>query len=392
MSRTKLPRHLQLRERLLRRWKRAGLAAGDRIESQNEILAGCEFSLATVLKTLRDLEADRIITRKAGTGSYLASAPWDTGRWKIGLFYDRTVIDRGLLSREFYAPLLRHLEASVVSGGHTFRYGDFTREDIPYDTWDALDAVLITGLAEDFPMDRIVTSAVVGFLDAEGEPRVGDMFSLDFAQAYEDVAAYAARKGCRRALYVDAFTRTRQTRRRLSLFRRAVREHCPGAAVDVTTLVRRVGSRPSAAAPRQARDGGGVLSSSKGAAAEADAKRRLREGGKDALLAEAARKRPDLVCGYVRDEWREALSSAYGGRITVINTVAAPGLRPVIELDTRGWAASILERLTGRLSDRKLPPGAFSFPVTFAAGGAGPHHGGVRPAGARQGCRGRAMQ
>ena len=55
------PRHLQLRELLLRRWKTKGLKAGDKIESQNEITKFCDFSLITVIKTLKDLEAEGVI-------------------------------------------------------------------------------------------------------------------------------------------------------------------------------------------------------------------------------------------------------------------------------------------------------------------------------------------
>ena len=55
------PRHLQLREMLFRRWKTNGAKVGDRIESQNEIIKFCDFSLITVIKTLKDLEAEGVI-------------------------------------------------------------------------------------------------------------------------------------------------------------------------------------------------------------------------------------------------------------------------------------------------------------------------------------------
>ena len=76
MRQTKLPRHLQLREQLLRRWKEAGLTVGDRIESQNEILASCEFSLATVLKTLKDRGGPPYgKSRISGSAGYEEDAP-----------------------------------------------------------------------------------------------------------------------------------------------------------------------------------------------------------------------------------------------------------------------------------------------------------------------------
>lgn len=70
------PRHLQLREMLFRRWKTNGVKTGDKIESQNEIMKFCGFSLITVIKTLKDLEAEGVIRRQVGKGSFLVKTPW----------------------------------------------------------------------------------------------------------------------------------------------------------------------------------------------------------------------------------------------------------------------------------------------------------------------------
>ena len=86
MKKPLLSRHLQLRNMLFKHWKTKGLKKGEKIESQNDIKTFCDFSLITIIKTLNDLQAEGIIERKVGKGSYLQNAPWFTSHLRIGFF------------------------------------------------------------------------------------------------------------------------------------------------------------------------------------------------------------------------------------------------------------------------------------------------------------------
>ena len=74
---------------------------GDKIESQNDIKSFCDFSLITIIKTLNDLQAEGIIERKVGKGSYLQNAPWFTSHLRIGFFYNRDVVGGGIFHNNF---------------------------------------------------------------------------------------------------------------------------------------------------------------------------------------------------------------------------------------------------------------------------------------------------
>ena len=135
MKQSLAPRHLQLRELLLHRWKADGVQIGDRIESQNEIAKICDFSLITIVKTLKDLEADGIIRRQVGKGSFLVRTPWTEAHHRIGMFYNRDVVGGGIFNNDFYTRLVVGLEKAVVSDGHEFIMGSFTNAKMPMVVW-----------------------------------------------------------------------------------------------------------------------------------------------------------------------------------------------------------------------------------------------------------------
>ena len=91
---------------LFRRWKTNGVKIGDKIESQNEIVKFCEFSLITVIKTLKDLEAEGIIRRQVGKGSFLVKTPWTEAHHRIGFFYNRDIVGGGIFNNDFYTKLV----------------------------------------------------------------------------------------------------------------------------------------------------------------------------------------------------------------------------------------------------------------------------------------------
>ena len=122
------PRHLQLRDMLFRRWKTNGVKVGDKIESQNEIVKFCEFSLITVIKTLKDLEAEGVIRRQVGKGSFLVKKPWTEAHHRIGFFYNRDIVGGGIFNNDFYTKLVVAFEKSIVSDGHEFILGSFTHQ------------------------------------------------------------------------------------------------------------------------------------------------------------------------------------------------------------------------------------------------------------------------
>lgn len=147
------PRHLQLRELLFRRWKTSGVKVGDRIESQNEIIKFCDFSLITVIKTLKDLEAEGIIRRQVGKGSFLVHAPWSEAHYRVGFFYNRDVVGGGIFNNSFYTNLVVAFEKMVVTDGHAFIMGSFTHKKFPLAVWEALDMIVLTSITAETDLD-----------------------------------------------------------------------------------------------------------------------------------------------------------------------------------------------------------------------------------------------
>ncbi len=329
MTEPLLPRHVQLRERLLKSWREAGLKVRDQIESQNQIVAACEFSLATVIRTLKGLEADGVIERRVGQGSFLQKIPWERGSFKIGFYYERDVVGGPILSNPFYGPLLQALEAATLNAGHEFFLGSFTRKDIPLENWDRLDAVLLAGIDERFPVKKWSTSALIGILDAEVGPDIGDRFFIDLNSAHEALAKWTCRRRWNRVLYVDAKVKNEQTRRRLSAFKVLQRKHAPESTVkSITCNVEQ-------------------------------------DRGSAALKSLVTEFKPQLVCGYIRPEWKRELEAMKTKPPVVVTIRSEPKVDTAIVVDVSAWVKQILERMLARLSDRKMPASSFPFPVPF---------------------------
>ena len=198
------PRHLQLRDTLFRRWKTNGVKVGDRIESQNEIIKFCDFSLITVIKTLKDLEAEGIIRRQVGKGSFLERAPWAETYYRVGLFYNRDVVGGGIFNNSFYTNLVMAFEKKVVSDGHSFILGSFTHDKFPLEVWEALDMVVLTSLTSETKVDFLdSTTSQISVIDQTlDDPRV-HTYRISFRDAFRKMLAHLGDKP-RRYLYLDS--------------------------------------------------------------------------------------------------------------------------------------------------------------------------------------------
>ena len=185
MKKPLLSRHLQLRNMLFKHWKTKGLKKGEKIESQNDIKSFCDFSLITIIKTLNDLQAEGIIERKVGKGSYLQNAPWFTSHLRIGFFYNREVVGGGIFHNNFYTKLVVAFEKQVISDGHEFILGSFTHKQKPVLLWDDLDAAVLTGITEKTEInDFKKTSCLLSILDTQNSKLNNNNYRINLKPAF----------------------------------------------------------------------------------------------------------------------------------------------------------------------------------------------------------------
>jgi len=119
-----------------------------------------------VIKTLKDLEAEGVIRRHVGRGSFLMKAPWAESHFRIGVAYNRDLVGGGIFNNEFYTKLVVSIEQAVVSGGHEFILGSFTHYKMPVRLWDALDVVILVGVSPETRVDWLSqTTCQIAILD-----------------------------------------------------------------------------------------------------------------------------------------------------------------------------------------------------------------------------------
>jgi len=321
------PRHLQLRDWLFRRWKTGGLTAGDRIESQNEIVRLCDFSLITVVKTLKDLESEGVIRRQVGRGSFLVATPWAEAHRRIGFFYNRDIVGGGIFDNEFYTRLVMAFEKGVVSAGHEFVMGSFTEERMPVGMWDALDAVVLTGLTRQTRLDPLYeTSSQVSLIDTSLDDPRFHTYRLDYGPAF---AGMFERFGSGRQtyLYLDSTIGSKEQVARLRAFREAAANAVVPQRVEILAVNQ-----------------------------ETDI------GNTGALVDAIERVRPDAICGHVHHSWRPLIRGLTGARIyPFLLDQKGPGF----VVDTAGWMAEVLPTLEANLVDRQRPPAVHGFAARF---------------------------
>ncbi|WP_156799254.1 GntR family transcriptional regulator [Oceanicola granulosus] len=321
------PRHLRLRELLLHRWKADGLQVGDRIESQNEIARFCDFSLITIVKTLKDLEADGIIRRQVGKGSFLVRAPWTEAHHRVGFFYNRDVVGGGIFDNDFYTRLVVALEKAVVSDGHEFILGSFTNAKMPMAVWEALDVVLLTSITGETRLDFLDTAATqVSVIDQTlVHPKVHS-YRLDYDDAFREM--FRSFDGPRKVLYLDSEIASNEQKRRRDAIVKAREECGPDCVLEVIKVNQE--REPERTAP--------LL---------------------EALQAHA----PDVVLGYMHRDWKALIRDhAPGVRIFSYGIDnAAPGF--VVRSDE--WMEDIVPKVYANLANRKARGAVHGFPARF---------------------------
>jgi hypothetical protein len=318
------PRHLQLRDILFRRWKTNGVKIGDKIESQNEIVKFCEFSLITVIKTLKDLEAEGIIRRQVGKGSFLVKTPWTEAHHRIGFFYNRDIVGGGIFNNDFYTKLVVAFEKGVVSDGHEFILGSFTHKSMPIHLWDALDVVVLTGITKETKLDKLAdTSSQVAIMDLVLDSLPYHAYRIDFEPAFQQMfKKFDGKK--HKYLYLNSSIASSEQASRLAAFKRA----CAASKTPQELRIIAVDQ----------------------------------EAGVDTAELESvlASYKPDFVCGYIHHSWMPMVSAKARAYPYTLDTE-----RPSFQVKSSEWMQQVLTDIYSNLEDRK--PGAmiFNFPATF---------------------------
>lgn len=320
------PRHLQLRDLLLRRWKAAGLRPGDRIESQNEIIGFCDFSLMTVTKTLKDLESEGVIQRQVGKGSFLVKAIWAEDHRRVGLFYNRDVVGGGIFDNAFYTRLVVALEKAIVSDGHEFVLGSFTNDHMPLELWDVLDVVMLTSVTGQTRLDPLErTPSLVCVIDERLERPGLHSFRIAYGAAFRAMFAHLADRPLR-YLYLDSTIVSNDQQRRLLVAREAWAASRPDNRLDVI----RVDQERSGGAP-----------------------------GLEQALRELA---PDVIFGHVHVDWHRRIAAVTGARVYPFG-LDSEG--PGFVVWTEAWTREILPAIWHALENRQAEGRVHPFPARF---------------------------
>lgn len=329
MNTTLVPRHLQLREMLFHRWKAGGLRPGDRIESQNEIAGFCDFSLITVVKTLKDLEAEGVIRRQVGRGSFLVRTPWTEAHHRVGFFYNRDVVGGGIFDNDFYTRLVVALEGAVVSDGHEFILGSFTHAKMPMAVWDALDVIVLTSITGETSLDFLETTASqISVIDQTlVHPRVHS-YRLDYQQAFRDMFQHFGSKP-HRVLYLDSQISSNEQRMRRNSIVQAAAEFGQACTLDVAMVHQEDG-----------------------------------EGGVTPVLEAVERFDPDVIVGYTNSGWLDQIRTV-ARQETQIYPYGLDAVGPGFVVHASDWMQSVLPQIYNNLADRKARGAVHSFDVRF---------------------------
>jgi hypothetical protein len=317
------PRHLQLRDMLFRRWKTNGVRVGDKIESQNEIVKFCDFSLITVIKTLKDLEAEGVIRRQVGKGSFLVKAPWSGAHHRVGLFYNRDIVGGGIFNNEFYTKLVVGFEKRIVSDGHEFILGSFTHKSMPTHLWDTLDVVVLTGIAKQTRLEQLSeTSSQVALIDLTLDGLPYHAYRLDFEPAFRAMfARYEGKK--HKFLYLNSAIVSPEQAERLAAFKAA----CAASATPQTLKVITVNQE---------------------------------NGDSGELESVLASYRPDYVCGYIHMSWLPLIGQKSKAYPYGLDTD-----RPGFNVKSDEWMQQVVGDIYANLEDRRQGARVFSFPANF---------------------------
>lgn len=329
MNQALAPRHLQLREILLRRWKTNGLKSGDRIESQNEIVQMCAFSLITVVKTLKDLEAEGVIRREVGKGSFLRKAPWTAPYHRIGFLYNRDVVGGGIFRNSFYTEIVMAFERQVVSDGHSFAMASIANRGTRLSDIDALDIAVLTAISDETEIDFIdkATSQIV-LLDHVIEHPKLHCYRVDYGPAMYDLVAGQG-KLPRRFVYLDTEIESSERLLRLEWARAAMAATHPDSSLAVLRVDQETGGKVAL----------------------------------DRLLAALREKPADVIFGHASHSWPDAIRATLPEARVFPFTVHAD--TPGLYLDLEAWIADVLPRIYANFEDRQAQAAIHTFPAVF---------------------------
>lgn len=314
---------------LFRRWKTSGVKVGDKIDSQNEIIKFCNFSLITVIKTLKDLEAEGIIRRQVGKGSFLVKTPWAEAHWRVGFFYNRDIVGGGIFNNEFYTKLVVAFEKGIISDGHEFILGSFTHNVMPISMWDALDAVILTGITDETHLDDLKqTSGQVSLLDMISGELPLHSYRLDYGPAFNAMFDHFEGQN-QKYLYLDTKIVSPEQATRRAAFLNAHANHATGTKLRIIEVNQETGADQTAA-----------------------------------LEAAIAEFEPDLVCGYMHHSWHDLIEQLSKKKVKIY-PFALDSDQPGFVADTAEWMKQILPKIYDNLDDRQSAPVHHAYPTKF---------------------------
>lgn len=323
------PRHLQLRDLLFRRWKRNGIKVGDKIESQNQIIKFCDFSLITVIKTLKDLEAEGVIRRQVGKGSYLVRAPWAEAYYRVGFFYNRDVVGGGIFNNSFYTKLVIAFEKRVVADGHSFIMGSFTHKKRPLEVWEALDIVVLTSITAETSTEFLEeTTSQISVIDQTLPDGGVHSYRMDYHDAFADMFGHFADRPLK-YLYLDSEIHSSEQESR----RRSAQEAFEDSRSDNRFRVAKINQESESLE------------------------------GFDKIETLAKSYAPDVVFGHISEAWRAPLQNLFSEAklysFTLVEDV------PGFHVDPDGWMASVMPTVYANFENRGAEGARHDFPARF---------------------------
>ena len=318
MNKPLLSRHLQLRNMLFKHWKTKGLKKGDKIESQNDIKSFCDFSLITIIKTLNDLQAEGIIERKVGKGSYLQNAPWFTSHLRIGFFYNRDVVGGGIFHNNFYTKLVVAFEKQVISDGHEFILGSFTHKQKPVLLWDDLDAAVITGITKKTELEDFTkTSCLLSLIDTQSDKLKNSNYRINLKPAFtEMIKNFKGRK--LNILYLDSQFKSAEQTVRLNDFKNVYKIYGKEHKLKYLNVDQEFEIKKT-----------------------------------DNLVKSILSFKPDLVCGYIHTDWYELIKKVSNKDVDIYSILIDYNNQGFI-INSNKWMEEVLPDIYHRLDDRKI--------------------------------------
>ena len=329
MKKPLLTRHLQLRNMLFKHWKTKGLKKGDKIESQNDIKSFCDFSLITIIKTLNDLQAEGIIERKVGKGSYLQNAPWFTSHLRIGFFYNRDVVGGGIFNNIFYTKLVVAFEKQVISDGHEFILGSFTHKQKPVLLWDDLDAVVLTGITKKTEVeDMKKTSCLLSLIDTHSDKLSISNYRINLKTAFTEMFNFYKNKKIN-ILYLDSLITSPEQTVRLDDFKNVLKNKGQGHKTKFLNVDQEFNINQT-----------------------------------ENLIKAILNFKPDIVCGYVHPNWYDLIEKVSSKEINIYSLLIDVDKKGLI-VNSDEWMSKILPDIYARLDNRNIKHQQISYKAVF---------------------------